>query len=69
MADIWENVISILMGNLNSGRSYLTITVRVYVKAVKRKHDNLRDHERHGLLVPTPQYMNHESWIEMTDHV
>ena len=49
------------MANSNSGRSYLTITVRVYVKAVKMKHDNLRDHERHGLLVPTPQYMNHES--------
>ena len=62
MVNIWDIAISILAGNLNSGLSYLITTV-------KGKHDNLRDHERHGLLVPTPQYMNHESWIEMTDHV
>ena len=29
MANIWENVISILAGNLNSGRSYLTTTVKI----------------------------------------
>ena len=37
MANIWENIVSILAGNLNSGRSYLTTTVLVNSAKNKQK--------------------------------